>query len=99
MSAPAAEPKAAKASTPVERKKRQPIDPNETARDRFLRLAQGRTGSALNTIKGIGVLGNKAQYDYGDEDVDKIETALIGAVTSSMKALRAGKPVKSGFSL
>jgi len=81
------------------RKKRTPVDPDETSRQRFLRLAQSRTGTALNTIKGIGVLGNKSQYEYTDEDVTKIESALNGSVQSAMKALRAGKPVKSSFTL
>jgi len=89
------------ASTPAAktRKARTPIDPNETARDRFLRLAQSRIGSALNVIKGIGVLGNKAQYEYTDVDVDKIESALKGAIDAAVKSLRAGKPVKSTFTL
>jgi hypothetical protein len=87
------------ANKPAQRKPRTPIDPNETPRDRFLRLAQARTGSALNTIKGIGVLGNKAQYEYTEEDVVKIETALNGGVKAAIAGLRAGKPVKASFTL
>lgn len=45
------------------------------------------------------MLGNKAQYEYTDVDVDKIESALKGAIDAAVKSLRAGKPVKSTFTL
>jgi Flp pilus assembly protein TadB len=53
----------------------------------------------LNAIKGLSALGNKAQYEYTDEDVQKIEQALKSAVDVTVKALKTGKPVKSTFSL
>jgi hypothetical protein len=48
-------------------------------RDKFVRLAEGRTQLALDAIRKIGNLSNKRAYDYDAADVKKITKALRDA--------------------
>lgn len=45
-------------------------------REKFVRLAEGRTQSALDAIRKIGNLSNQRAYDYDDADIKKIVKAL-----------------------
>jgi hypothetical protein len=56
---------------------------NSTKREKFVRLAEGRTQSALNAIRKIGNLSNKRAYEYDDADVKKIIRALREAVSDA----------------
>lgn len=62
----------------------------ETKRDRFVRLAESRTGNAMRAIRTIAKLGNKAQYEFDDGDIKKIAAALTKEV-EAMK-IRMGEP-------
>ncbi len=44
----------------------------ETKRDKFVRLAEGRTNKILKMIDLLGNCANKGAYDYTDEDIRKI---------------------------
>lgn len=48
-------------------------------RENFVRLAEGRTRSALDAIRKIGNLSNRRAYDFDDQDVKKIIKALKDA--------------------
>lgn len=45
-------------------------------REKFVRLAEGRTQDALQAIRKLGNLSNKRAYDYSQDDVKKIVKAL-----------------------
>jgi len=45
-------------------------------REKFVRLAEGRTQLALDAIRKIGNLSNQRAYDYEHSDVKKILKAL-----------------------
>lgn len=45
-------------------------------RERFVALAEARTEKALGSIRLIGNLSNRANYEYTDEDVAEITRAL-----------------------
>jgi hypothetical protein len=45
-------------------------------REKFVRLAEGRTRTALDAIRKIGNLSNKRAYEFDDQDVKKIIRAL-----------------------
>jgi hypothetical protein len=47
-----------------------------TKRSNFIRLAESRVTKALKSIKVIGNLSNKANYEYTDQDINKIINAL-----------------------
>ena len=45
-------------------------------REKFVRLAEGRTQAALSAIRKIGNLSNKRAYNYNESDIKKITKAL-----------------------
>lgn len=49
---------------------------NETKRDRFVRIAEARTNKILEMMRLLGNCSSKANYDYTEEDIKKIFTAL-----------------------
>lgn len=52
-------------------------------RDKFVRLAEARVNRALKDIQLVGNLSNQAAYDYDEEDVRKIFSALSKALSSA----------------
>lgn len=50
-------------------------------REKFVRLAEGRTQSALDAIRKLGNLSNRRAYEYSDSDVRKILKALRDATS------------------
>lgn len=52
---------------------------NDNKREKFIRLAEGRTQSALDAIRKLGNLSNRRAYDFGDADIKKIIKALRDA--------------------
>lgn len=48
----------------------------EDDRAKFVRLATKRVSNALKAIQLIGNLSNRSNYDYSEEDVQKILKAL-----------------------
>ena len=54
-------------------------------RSRFVELGQARVTKATQTLRLIGNLANPNNYEYSDEDVQKIFSAL----DAEMKLLKA----------
>lgn len=48
----------------------------ESKRERFVRLAEARTNKILEMMRLLGNCSSKANYDYTDDDVKQIFTAL-----------------------
>lgn len=48
-------------------------------REKFVKLAEGRTRTALDAIRKIGNLSNRRAYEYDEHDVKKIIKALRDA--------------------
>jgi hypothetical protein len=57
----------------------------EIDRQRFVQLAQARVNRTLKDIQLIGNLSNRSNYDYTDEDVEKIFKALNQEIASCRK--------------
>lgn len=49
---------------------------SESKRDRFVRLAEARTNKILDMLQLLGNCSSKANYDYTDEDVKQIFSAI-----------------------
>jgi hypothetical protein len=45
-------------------------------REKFVSLAEARVSRAMHTIRLVGNLANKSNYEYNDEDIRKILNAL-----------------------
>jgi len=54
-------------------------------RAKFVRLATKRVSNALKAIQLIGNLANKSNYDYTEEDVQKILKALSEELSACRK--------------
>ncbi len=50
-------------------------------RKKFVKLAEGRTQSALDAIRKIGNLSNTRAYEYSETDIKKIIKVLKDATT------------------
>ena len=48
----------------------------ETKRERFVRLAEARTNKIIDMIRLLGNCSSKSTYEYTDEDVRKIFSAI-----------------------
>lgn len=55
---------------------RKTISPNENKREKFLRLASQRTQDALNRLRILGNCSNRGVYEYTQDDINKIFSAL-----------------------
>ena len=65
-------------------------------REKFVKLAESRTSTAIKAIRVIGKLGNRNAYDYDDADVRKITKALtdeIEALKDRMKTTKSADGV------
>lgn len=60
----------------------EPISPKRAA---FVRLAERRTNAAMERIRVLGNLSNPYAYEYSDEDVKKI----FSAIENELKLTRA----------
>jgi len=68
-----------------------------TKRTNFIRLAEARVTKALKSIKVIGNLSNKTNYEYTDQDINKIINALqaeINLLKSRFKNKGNGETVE-----
>jgi len=57
----------------------------ETRKERFKRLATARTKAVLDKLRLLGNLSNRANYDYSEEEVRKI----FSAVESQLRNVKA----------
>lgn len=65
-------------------------------RAKFVRLANRRVSKALKAIQLIGNLSNKSNYDYTEEDVQKILKALQEELAACRKRFELGLKRQSG---
>ena len=49
----------------------------ETKREKFVRLAEARTNKIIDMLQLLGNCSNSSAYDYSQEDVDKIFSAIL----------------------
>ena len=68
-------------------------------RRKFAELGTNRVNKAINDIRLIGNLSNKANYDYNDADVRQILKALRDAVNEAEDRFKKsqGKSGENGF--
>lgn len=69
-------------------------DPNakpETKRERFVRLGAARMSAALQKVRLLGNLSS-ANYEYTELDCEKMRSALVDAVTETMKKFQPRDP-------
>jgi len=50
--------------------------PNESKRDKFVRLAEARTNKIIDMIRLLGNCSNSRMYEYNKDDVKKIFSTI-----------------------
>lgn len=67
----------------------------ETKREKFVRLAEARTNKIIDMLQLLGNCSNSSAYDYSQEDVDKIFSAIESEVKESRKKFNKIESKKS----
>lgn len=65
--------------------------PQETPRDRFLRLATIRTNSVLRDIRILGNCSNRYVYQYSDTEVNRIFSEIEKALKDTKAKFRTSR--------
>ena len=71
----------------------------ETKREKFIRLAEARTNKILGQIKLLGNLANKGNYNFTEEDVRKIFSAINKELTTAKNAFAGTESSDQRFRL
>lgn len=56
---------------------------NENKNEKFKRIALSRTNKIIDMIDLLGNLSNKSNYDYTDEEVDKMFRAIEASLRNA----------------
>lgn len=67
-------------------------------RERFLRIGGARVTKAISSLANVGKLAAPRSYEYSEEDVAKLESAITSAAKNAIQALRAAKQKGGGKS-
>lgn len=68
-------------------------------REKFVRLAEGRTQSALDAIRKLGNLSNTRAYEYDADDVKKIIKAIREATNDVERKFGSSDNKDNAFKL
>lgn len=82
----------------AKKRKKKVVNPDETKRERFIRVVTPRVKKAL---KAIGLIGNQAgsAYEYTEQDVAYIMGSLRGACDAVEKRYASSGKQEVDFSL
>ena len=72
---------------------------NNEKKNNFIRLAESRTNKAIGFIELIGNLSNRNYYDYTQEQVDAIFSAIQSTLTAQKRKYDAALSKKRKFRL
>lgn len=67
----------------------------ESKRDRFVRLAEARTNKIIDLIKLLGNCSNTGAYDYTQQDIEKIFSAIEAELKEARKRFNKTEASKS----
>ena len=67
----------------------------ETKREKFVRLAEARTNKIIDMIQLLGNCSNTSAYDYSQQDVDKIFSAIELELREAKKKFNKADAKKS----
>lgn len=68
---------------------------NESKRERFVRLAEARTNKIIDMIQLLGNCSNSSAYEYTQQDVDQIFSAIEVEVREAKKKFAKSEPAKT----
>lgn len=68
---------------------------NETKRDKFVRLAEARTNKIIDMIQLLGNCSNSSVYEYTQQDVEQIFSAIETELREAKKKFAKSEPAKT----
>ena len=68
---------------------------NETKRDKFVRLAEARTNKIIDMIQLLGNCSNSSVYEYTQQDVEQIFSAIETELREAKKKFLKNEPAKT----
>lgn len=71
----------------------------ESKADKFKRLGKYRVTKAVERIEQIGHLANKSQYEYTEEQINRIEALLESTLRATLGKFKARSTEKSVIEL
>lgn len=69
--------------------------PEETKREKFVRLAEARTNRIIDTLQLLGNCSNTSAYEYTSDDVKQIFDAIEFEVREAKKKFTKGEGERS----
>lgn len=75
------------------------MEKNENKHSRFKRLAEARTEKIMDMLDLLGNLSNKSFYEYSDEEVKAIFSAIEESVKENKSKFNKHKKSKRRFTL
>lgn len=67
----------------------------ETKREKFVRIAEARTNKIMDMIQLLGNCSNSVVYDYTQQDVDKIFSAIETELREAKKKFNKSESKRS----
>ena len=68
---------------------------NESKREKFVRLVEARTNKIIDMIQLLGNCSNSSVYEYTQQDVDQIFSAIETEVREAKKKFAKSETAKS----
>lgn len=68
---------------------------SESKRERFVRLAEARTNKIIDMLQLLGNCSNTSTYEYTQQDIDQIFSAIETEVREAKKKYAKTESVKS----
>ena len=69
---------------------------NETKGEKFLRLAPPRVNKIINGINSLKKLSSKSSYDYSEEQVEKMISAIRAALDDCEQSFKPKEKKENG---
>lgn len=66
----------------------------ESKRQKFVRLATKRTNLAIKKLEVLGKLSNRGNYEYRDEDIERIFAAIQEKMEEVRDMFKGKSPTK-----
>lgn len=71
----------------------------ENKRERFVRIAEARTNKILDMLRLLGNCSNKSNYEYDEEDIKQIFSAIDKEVKAAKNAFMGVETKEERFAL
>lgn len=71
----------------------------ETKSERFVRIAEARTNKIISMIRLLGNCANKGNYEYSEDDIRKIFSAIEGELKTAKGKFMEAESSEKKFTL